>query len=72
MIKYLGAKKGSDGLTIHSFIINGAQREIPEAALKKYPGCAQALSSAAKQKIAADKAWLSKAGSAGSLPPAEG
>lgn len=35
MIKYLGAKKGSDGLTIHSFIINGAQREIPEAALKK-------------------------------------
>ncbi|TFW27392.1 hypothetical protein E4L96_03675 [Massilia arenosa] len=60
MIRYMGTRNNPDGGTVYVFIINGQQKEVREAALKQYPGCYEALPPAAKAKIAANRAWLSK------------
>jgi hypothetical protein len=60
MIKYIGTKKTSEGGILYVFLINGLQKEIREASLKQYPGCYDALPSAAKAKISANRAWMSK------------
>jgi len=61
MIKYLGTRKSGEGSVLYVFLINGQQKEIREGALKQYPGCYEALPAAAKAKISANRAWLSKA-----------
>lgn len=60
MIKYIGTKKTSEGGTLYVFLINGLQKEVRESALKQYPGCYDALPAAAKAKISANRAWMSK------------
>ena len=60
MIRYMGTRKNMEGATVYVFVINGAQKEVREGALKQYPGCFEALPPAAKAKIAANRAWLSK------------
>lgn len=60
MIKYIGTKKTSEGGILYVFLINGLQKEIREASLKQHPGCYDALPSAAKAKISANRAWMSK------------
>lgn len=62
MIKYAGSKKSPEGATIHVFLVNGAQKEVRESALKQHPGYQEALPPAAKAKIANDRAWLAKTG----------
>jgi hypothetical protein len=61
MIKYIGTRKSGEGGTLYVFLINGQQKEVRESALKQYPGCYEALPAAAKAKISANRAWLSKA-----------
>lgn len=61
MIKYIGTRKSGEGGTLYVFLINGQQKEVRESALKQYPGCYDALPPAAKAKISANRAWLSKA-----------
>jgi hypothetical protein len=61
MIKYIGTRKSGEVGTLYVFLINGQQKEVRESALKQYPGCYDALPSAAKAKISANRAWLSKA-----------
>ncbi|MTV54342.1 hypothetical protein [Pseudoduganella buxea] len=61
MIKYLGTRKTDQGATVvYVFLINGAEKEIRESALKQYPGCYEALPAAAKARISANRAWLQK------------
>ncbi|CUI08076.1 hypothetical protein LXA47_05770 [Massilia sp. P8910] len=60
MIRYMGTRQNDDGAIVYVFIINGLQKEIRENALKQYPGCYELLPAAAKQKIAANRNWLSK------------
>ncbi len=60
MIKYVGTRKTDEGGTLYVFLINGQQKEVRESALKQYPGCYDALPAAAKAKINANRAWLSK------------
>jgi len=60
MIKYIGTRKTSEGGTLYVFLINGLQKEVRENALKQYPGCYDALPAAAKAKISANRAWMSK------------
>jgi len=50
MIRYMGSKKTPDGATLYVFLVNGAQKEVREGALKQYPGCYEALPPDAKQK----------------------
>ncbi|GGC03794.1 hypothetical protein GCM10011572_27230 [Pseudoduganella buxea] len=45
---------------VYVFLINGAEKEIRESALKQYPGCYEALPAAAKARISANRAWLQK------------
>jgi hypothetical protein len=56
----MGTRQKDDGAVVYVFIINGLQKEIREHALKQYPGCYEMLPAAAKQKIAANRHWLSK------------
>lgn len=56
----MGTRKNDDGITVYVFIVNGLKREIREAALKQHPGCFELLPAAAKAKIAANRAWMSK------------
>jgi hypothetical protein len=60
MIKYLGTRKTDQGATLYVFLINGAEKEIREGALKQYPGCYEALPAAVKTRIGANRAWLQK------------
>lgn len=60
MIRYMGTKKNMEGATVYVFVVNGLQKEIREAALKKHPGCYEALPASAKAKIAANRNWMSK------------
>ncbi|AXA91978.1 hypothetical protein [Massilia sp. YMA4] len=60
MIKYLGTRKTDEGVTLYVFLINGAEKQIRESALKQYPGCYEALPAAAKARINANRAWLQK------------
>lgn len=60
MIRYMGTRKNMEGATVYVFVINGAQKEIREGALKQYPGCYEALPASAKAKIAANRDWMSK------------
>jgi hypothetical protein len=60
MIKYLGTRKTEGGATLYVFLINGAEKEVRESALKQYPGCYEALPASAKAKINANRAWLGK------------
>jgi len=60
MIKYMGTRKTDEGGVIYVFLINGAQKEIREMALKQHPGCYDALPPAAKARISATRAWLQK------------
>jgi hypothetical protein len=56
----MGTSKNAEGATVYVFIVNGMQKEIREHALKQHPGCYDALPSAVKAKIAANRDWLSK------------
>ncbi|MGZ5832330.1 MAG: hypothetical protein ACXWKJ_11135 [Telluria sp.] len=56
----MGTRTNMEGATVFVFIINGQQKEVRESALKQYPGCYEALPEAAKAKIRANRAWLSK------------
>lgn len=60
MIKYLGTRKTDQGATLYVFLVNGAEKQIRESALKQYPGCYEALPASAKAKIGANRAWLQK------------
>jgi hypothetical protein len=60
MIRYLGTRKTTEGATVYVFVINGLQKEVRESALKRHPGCYEALPAAAKDKIAANRKWMSK------------
>jgi len=59
MIRYMGSKTTPEGATLYVFLVNGAQKEVREGALKQYPGCYEALPPAAKQKIEANRRWMS-------------
>jgi hypothetical protein len=56
----MGTRKNAEGVIVYVFIVNGMQKEIREQALKKHPGCYDALPAAAKAQIAANREWLSK------------
>jgi len=60
MIRYMGTKKNMEGATVYVFVINGAQKEIRENALKQYPGCYDALPASAKAQITANRNWMAK------------
>lgn len=60
MIRYLGSKKTPEGGTLYVFLVNGAQKELREASLKQYPGCYEALPPEAKERIRANRSWMSK------------
>ena len=60
MIRYMGTRKTPDGSSLYVFVINGAQKEIREHALKQYPGCYEALPPATKAQIAKNREWLAK------------
>ena len=60
MIRYMGSKKTPEGGVVYVFVMNGAQKEIREGDLKKYPGAYEALPPAAKAKIAQNRSWTSK------------
>ena len=59
MIKYMGTRKTPEGATTYVFVINGAQKEVRESALKQHPGCFEALPQSVKQKIEANRRWMS-------------
>lgn len=60
MIKYMGTRKSGEGVIVYVFVVNGLQKEVRENALKRHPGCYEALPEATKAKIAAHRQWLSK------------
>ena len=60
MIKYLGTRKSDGGTVVYVFLINGAEKEVRESALKQYPGCYEALPASAKARINVNRAWLGK------------
>ncbi|AVR95857.1 hypothetical protein [Pseudoduganella armeniaca] len=60
MIKYLGTRKTDEGAMLYVFLINGAEKQIRESALKQYPGCYEALPASVKARISANRAWLQK------------
>ena len=60
MIRYMGTKKNTDGATVYVFVINGLEKEVREANLKRHPGCYEALPASAKARIAANRNWLSQ------------
>lgn len=60
VIRYMGTRKNSEGVTVYVFIVNGLEKEVREAALKQHPGCYEALPASAKAQIAANRNWLSK------------
>ena len=60
MIRYLGTRKNSEGAAVYVLIVNGLEKEVREHSLKQHPGCYEALPASVKQKIAANRAWLSK------------
>ncbi|WP_317204023.1 hypothetical protein [Janthinobacterium sp.] len=60
MIKYMGSRKNADGAVLYLFLVNGAQKELRQDALKRHPGCYEALPAAAKALIDANRSWISK------------
>lgn len=60
MIRYMGSKKTADGVVMYTFLINGAQKEVRESALKQHPGCYEVLPAEAKARISANKKWMSQ------------
>jgi hypothetical protein len=60
MIRYMGARKNSDGGTVYVFVINGLLKEVREPELKRHPGCYDVLPAAVKAGIVANRKWLSK------------
>jgi len=61
VIRYMGTRKNAQGADVYVFIVNGLEKEVREHALKQHPGCHDALPASVKAKIAANRAWLSKA-----------
>jgi hypothetical protein len=60
-IRYMGTRKNAEGASVYIFIVNGLEKEVREHSLKQHPGCYDALPASVKAKIAANRAWLSKA-----------
>ena len=60
MIRYMGTRTNAEGASVYVFIVNGMQKEVREHALKRHPGCYEALPEPVKAQIAANRAWLSK------------
>lgn len=60
MIRYIGTRKNAEGATVYVFVVNGLEKEVREQALKRHPGCYEALPASVKTRIAANRAWLSK------------
>lgn len=60
MIRFMGSKRTGDGSVLYVFLINGAQREVRESALKQHPGCYEALPEEAKARIRENRKWMSK------------
>lgn len=58
MIKFLKANKNAHGTT-YIFLINGLEKHVPENALKKHPGCYEALPQTYKTQVSQNKQWLS-------------
>jgi hypothetical protein len=56
----MGTRKNAEGANVYVFVVNGMQKEVREHALKKHPGCYDALPASTKAQIAANRAWLSK------------
>lgn len=57
----MGTRKNAEGAAVYVFIVNGLEKEVREHSLKQHPGCYDALPASVKAKIAANRAWLSKA-----------
>ncbi len=57
----MGTRKNAEGASVYVFIVNGLEKEVREHSLKQHPGCYDALPASVKAKIAANRAWLSKA-----------
>jgi len=60
VIRYVGTRKNTEGVSVYVFIVNGLEKEVREQALKQHPGCFEALPASVKAKIAANRAWLSR------------
>jgi hypothetical protein len=60
MIRYMGARKNTEGGTIYVFVINGLLKEVREFEFKRHPGCYETLPAAVKAGIVANRKWLSK------------
>ena len=60
VIRYMGTRKNTEGVSVYVFIVNGLEKEVREHALKQHPGCYEALPASVKARIAANRAWLSK------------
>jgi hypothetical protein len=56
----MGTRTNAEGASVYVFIVNGMQKEVREHALKRHPGCYEALPEPVKAQIAANRAWLSK------------